>query len=57
MVVRIGEKKILQKYLEKVSEMMEVMEVPQVKKPAGGGGKRKADRDVGENRKKRKEIQ
>jgi hypothetical protein len=55
-VVRIGEKKILQKYGEKVSEMIKIMEVPQVKKRAGGGGKRKADRDVGENRKKRKEI-
>jgi len=55
-VVRIGEKKILQKYREKVSEMIKIMEAPQVRKPAGGGGKRKADRDAGENRKKRKEM-
>jgi len=54
-VVRIGEKKILQKYREKVSEMIRIMEAPQVRKPADGGGKRKADRDAGE-RKKRKEM-
>jgi hypothetical protein len=55
LVVRIGEKKILQKYREKVSEMIKIMEVPQARKPAGGG-KRKADRDAGENRKKRREM-
>ncbi|KIM45375.1 hypothetical protein M413DRAFT_442044 [Hebeloma cylindrosporum] len=56
LVVRIGEKKILERYREKVSEMIKIMEAPQVKKPARGGGKRKADRDSGEIRKKRKEM-
>jgi len=36
--------------------MIKAMEVPQTRKLVGGGGKRKADRDTGENRKKRKEI-
>jgi len=56
-VVRVGEKRVLEKYRVKVSEMIKTMETPQVRETAGGVVKRKADRDAGGNRKKHKEMQ
>jgi hypothetical protein len=56
LVVRIGEKRVLEKYRAKVSEMIKTMEAPQVRETSGGLVKRKANGGAGGSRKKHKEM-